>query len=91
VPVSLPVAAGDAPAEADEPLADALAVDEPVVVTAPEVPELPELHAEAVAASAAARRTAGTARPRPVSRPAVLAGNHAGTMRDPPIAFEYRM
>ena len=50
---------------------------------------LDELHAVAAAASAAARRTAGTARPRLVSRPAVLAGNHAGTMRDPPIASKY--
>ena len=84
VPVSLPVLAGEALAEADEPVADALALDEPVVVAAAGVPELlDELHAVAAAASAAARMTAGTARPRPAPRPALLAGNHAGTMRDP--------
>ena len=91
VPVSLPVLAGEALAEAVELVADALALDEPVVVVAAGVPELlAELHAVAAAASAAARRTAGTARPRPASRLALPAGNHAGTMRDPPIAFKYR-
>ena len=90
VPVSLAVLAGEALAEADEPVADALALAEPVVVVAAGVLELlDELHAVAAAASAAARMTAGTARPRPPPRPAVPAGNHAGTMRDPPIASKY--
>jgi hypothetical protein len=77
-PVSFRAAAADAVAEAAE-----VGADVPVAVAAAETPVLlDEPHAVAAAASAAARRTAGTARPRLRSRLGRLPENNGDTIKD---------